>query len=130
MLYLAYGSNLNKKQMSIRCPKARALEKYILSGYVLEFRRVANIKKTSNLRDKIGCGIWQITKRCEIALDIYEGYPSLYGKKIIKLDDGREVMTYFMNSGSIGPPSEEYLKIIEEGYKHFGLPNNLLFKNV
>ena len=47
MLYLAYGSNLNKKQMSFRCPKAKALESCILSGYKLEFRRVANIKKTN-----------------------------------------------------------------------------------
>ena len=127
MLYLAYGSNLNKKQMSKRCPKARAIGKYILSGHVLEFRRVANIRKTTNLKDKIACGIWKITESCERALDIYEGYPSLYGKKNIKLDDGREVMTYFMNSGILSPPSKEYLNTIQEGSKHFDLPSDLLF---
>ena len=129
MLYLASGSNLNQIQMSYRCPKATALDSYILRGYILEFRRVANIKKTLNLKDKIACGIWKITKSCERALDIYEGYPTIYGKKIMKIDDGREVMTYFMNSGIINPPSKEYLKIIEEGYKHFELPKELLFKN-
>ena len=126
MLYLAYGSNLNKKQMAKRCPNAKALEKYILNGYKLEFRRVANIKKTSKKIDRIACGIWEITEACEKSLDIYEGYPHLYGKIKIKLDDGREVMTYFMNSGFQAPPSSEYLNTIIQGYQDFGLPLELI----
>ena len=126
MLYLAYGSNLNKKQMSFRCPKAKAIESYILSGYKLEFRRVANIIKTNNKQDKIACGIWNITKECEGALDVYEGYPNLYGKKFIKLDDSREVMTYFMKKGHIAAPSYEYLNTIIRGYKDFDLPLKFL----
>lgn len=129
MLYLAYGSNLNKMQMAKRCPKAKALDNYILKGYKLEFRRVANIKKSSNKTDQIGCGIWEITETCEKSLDIYEGYPHLYGKTKIKLDDGREVMTYFMNSGFRAPPSSEYLNTIIQGYRDFKLPFNLLNKN-
>ena len=126
MLYLAYGSNLNKKQMSFRCPKAKALESCILSGYKREFRRVANIKKTNNEQDKIACGIWNITKECESALDIYEGYPNLYGKMNIRLDDDREVMTYFMKKGHLAPPSYDYLNTIIRGYKDFDLPLKLL----
>ena len=129
MLYLAYGSNLNKLQMAKRCPKAKALDNYILKGYKLEFRRVANIKKSSNKTDQIGCGIWEITETCEKSLDIYEGYPHLYGKTKIKLDDGRVVMTYFMNSGFQAPPSSEYLNTIIQGYRDFKLPFNLLNKN-
>ncbi len=130
MLYLAYGSNLNKKQMAIRCPNAKALEKYILKGYKLEFQRVANIKKTSKKIDQIACGIWEITEACEKSLDIYEGYPNLYGKTKIKLDDCREVMTYFMNRGFQAPPSSEYLNTIFQGYRDFNLPFNLLNKNL
>ena len=129
MLYLAYGSNLNKKQMEKRCPNAKALEKYVLNGYKLEFRRVANIKKTSNINDQIGCGIWEITEACEKSLDIYEGYPHLYGKTKIKLNDGREVMTYFMNRGNLAPPSSEYLNIIINGYRDFELPIKFLKLN-
>ena len=126
MLYLAYGSNLNKKQMSFRCPKAKAIESYILSGYKLEFRRVANIKKTNNKQDKIACGIWNITKECESALDVYEGYPNLYGKTKIQLEDDREVMTYYMKKGHPAPPSHDYLNTIIRGYKDFDLPLKLL----
>ena len=128
MLYLAYGSNLNKRQMAKRCPNAKPLEKYILNGYKLEFRRVANIKKTSNKIDHIACGIWKITKACERSLDIYEGYPNLYGKTKFKLDDGREVMTYYMNTGYTEPPTKEYLKTIIEGYNDFNLPIEFLNK--
>ena len=130
MLYLAYGSNLNKKQMSRRCPNALALDKYILRSYKLEFRRVAHIRKTSNIRDQIACGIWKITKSCERSLDIYEGFPHLYGKTQIILDDGREVMTYFMNGGNVEAPSNEYFSIIMQGYKDFGLPLKLLKKAI
>lgn len=126
MLYLAYGSNLNKKQMRKRCPKAKPLEAIILTGYKLEFRRVATIKHTSKFEDKLGCGLWEITKSCERSLDIYEGFPYVYSKKIIKLDDGRRVMTYIMNNGEISPPSLKYFNTIREGFKDFDLPKNLL----
>ena len=36
-------------------------------------------------------------------------------------------MTYYMNSGKFGLPSKEYLNTIQEGYKHFDLPSDLLF---
>ena len=126
MLYLAYGSNLNKKQMSRRCPNAKPVGSIILKGYKLEFRRVATIKHTKNIDDKLGCGLWEITEKCEKSLDIYEGFPLIYSKKIIKLNDGREAMTYIMNNGEISPPSFKYFNTIREGFKDFDLPKNLL----
>ena len=128
MLYLAYGSNLNKKQMSRRCPNATPVGSVILSGYKLEFRRVATIKHTKKTDDKLGCGLWEITEKCEKSLDIYEGFPHVYSKKIITLDDGREAMTYIMNNGEKCPPSFEYFNTIRQGFKDFGLPKELLFK--
>ena len=65
MLYLAYGSNLNKKQMSRRCPNATPVGSVILKGFKLEFRRVATIKHTKKTDDKLGCGLWEITEKCE-----------------------------------------------------------------
>ena len=112
--------------MTFRCPQAQPLGICILKGYKLEFRRVANIKKTNNYDDKIACGIWYITKSCEKSLDVYEGYPNLYGKKFIKLEDGRKVMTYFMKKGELSPPNKRYLDTIIEGYKDFNLPLDLI----
>ena len=126
MLYLAYGSNLNKKQMSRRCPNAKPVGSVVLPGYKLEFRRVATIKHTKKTYDKLGCGLWEITEKCEKSLDIYEGFPHVYSKRKLKLDDGREVMTYIMNNGELSPPTLKYFNTIREGYKDFDLPNNLL----
>ena len=130
MLYLAYGSNLNKKQMSKRCPNAKPVGSIILKGYKLEFRKVATIKHTKKNDDKLGCGLWEISEKCEKSLDIYEGFPHLYSKKKIKLDDGREVMTYIMNYGEKSPPTLKYFNTIREGYKDFDLPNDLLVPKI
>ena len=114
--------------MSKRCPKAKPIGPIILSGYKLEFRRVATIKHTKKIEDKLGCGLWEITKDCEKSLDIYEGFPIVYSKITIELKDGRNVMTYIMNNGALGPPTTKYFNTIKNGFKDFELPTNLLYK--
>ena len=78
-LYIAYGSNLNKDQMKLRCPNAEPLDKLILKGWKLVFKGVADIIKDE--KSEVPIGIYKITERCERALDRYEGYPILYQKK-------------------------------------------------
>ena len=85
MLYLAYGSNLNIKQMKIRCPYAKPSGTFYMPNYRLVFRRVADITKSEG--NKVPIGVWKITKQCEIALDRYEGYPTLYRKEYISLNE-------------------------------------------
>ena len=51
MLYLAYGSNLNIKQMKIRCPYAKPCGTFYMPNYRLVFRRVADITKSEG--DKV-----------------------------------------------------------------------------
>ena len=46
--YFAYGSNLNLKQMKIRCPEFKHVKNITLDGYRLIFRSVADIEKDSN----------------------------------------------------------------------------------
>ena len=36
--YLAYGSNLNRKQMQMRCPGAKVVGTALLEGYELLFK--------------------------------------------------------------------------------------------
>ena len=115
-LYMAYGSNLNKRQMSYRCPTARAVGSAMIYGHELVFRGVADIAK-SNDSMYIPVGIWEIEPRDEHALDVYEGYPNLYGK--VKIAG---IMTYTMNRDNISKPSKHYFDTILEGY---GLVVNL-----
>lgn len=123
-LYFAYGSNLNKEQMSHRCPKAEALGRYTLKDARLVFRGVADVIPEEGA--KCLGGLWAITSECEAALDAYEGVRGgLYRKEYFPLArpirGESHVLIYVMNSTGIMPPSEYYLHVIREGYRDFGL---------
>ena len=105
--YAAYGSNLNHHQMRQRCPAAQPIAAAVLPDWQLVFRGVADI--TPAIDNAVPVGLYKITAACEAALDHYENFPTLYGKKIIDLHlDGRalSVMTYIMTPRyGYGPPS-------------------------
>ena len=131
MIYLAYGSNLNFKQMKRRCPKAKPI--FIingqkinqLNGWRLVFNRYANIVRDPN--SYVPVGLWYITKNCEKKLDIYEDFPNLYSKISINILSIK-TMTYIMNSRKILKPSKTYFDIICKGYANFKLDTNYLEK--
>ena len=117
-LYFSYGSNLNKGQMSIRCPNAMPLGTFMLKDWRLVFRGVADIEPHKG--GILPVGAWSLTDKCELALDVYEGYPRLYTKKWFNIE-GKRYMTYVMNRGGISRPSKGYVETIRQGYHDFGL---------
>jgi hypothetical protein len=126
--YLAYGSNLNLKQMAERCPKTKPLGAVTIEGYRLLFRggadhAVATIEPCEG--SVVHAGLWQLYPEDEWALDRYEGFPRFYYKKTVNvLYNGKSVpaMVYIMSDGyPPGLPSLYYLKSIQDGYKDFGL---------
>lgn len=122
-LYFAYGSNLNRSQMEMRCPNARPLGSLLLNNWRLVFRGVADIEPHEG--SILPIGLWSITDKCETALDLYEGYPRLYGKRYFTIK-GKRYMTYLMNHEGIGVPSRPYAETIREGYNDFRLPLGFL----
>ena len=118
--YFAYGSNLNKEQMTKRTPFASSVGQAYIDGWRLVFRGVADIEPHEG--STLAVGLWNITKPDEENLDIYEGYPRLYRKEEIL-----GMMTYRMNSVEIVPPYEDYFNTILQGYKDFGLDTKLLY---
>lgn len=121
-LYIAYGSNLNLRQMAGRCPNAVPVGTAMLKGWQLTFRGVATLDKVEGAVAPVG--IWRITEECERALDRYEGYPSLYRKEYLEIEhkgEKVEVMVYLMNSGLPCMPSKYYLETIATGYEDVGL---------
>ena len=122
-LYLAYGSNLNVKQMEIRCPRAKIMGSFLLPNYKLVFRGVADIEESEG--DYCPVGLWKITRKCLGALDRYEGYPTLYRR-----EDIGGCMTYMMNSSNYAEPSWGYLETIKNGYRDFDLPEEYLSRAV
>lgn len=124
MIYFAYGSNLHKKQMKNRCPDAVPLTKAKLKGYQLEFNNVADIVK------KYGGVTWGAIYKVSLedikSLDGYEGYPRIYTKINVEVEDEQgsvyQAFAYVMNNKGLSKPCESYYKIIEEGYRNWQLP--------
>jgi hypothetical protein len=130
MLYFAYGSNLNLRQMRTRCPDATPVGGLELPNWQLVFRGVCDIVRADG--ESVQGGLWKITPRCEAALDRYEGYDAnfpddgMYSKEYLLVDglpDGETtIMVYTMNSTGIYPPSSGYFAGVKQGYKDFELP--------
>ncbi len=132
-LYAAYGSNLNLGQMARRCPTARVLGASVLKDHRLLFRgarwgSVATVEPCEG--GSVPVLVWEITPEDEKALDFYEGFPFLYGKKTIELPlKGRAVMTmvYVMTPGRLqGQPGQNYYAAILEGYRAAGFDPAIL----
>lgn len=119
-LYIAYGSNLNMRQMAKRCPKAEPVGTTEIRDTRLVFRCVADVTRAEGMT--VPVGVWTITDECEAALDRYEGVAGgLYRKEYVEFDDGQKALLYVMNDRGIYAPSELYLDTIREGYRDFGL---------
>tara|TARA_R100000935_G_scaffold58082_1_gene93804 strand:- start:846 stop:1247 length:402 start_codon:yes stop_codon:yes gene_type:complete len=116
MLYMAYGMNTNRDAMSVRCPKAKPLGGFYLPDTRLVFRGVGDIMPDKEAICPVV--LWDITPDCLRALDNLEGYPTFYGRR--KMNSGW--ITYEMVYKSrTKEPNGGYYKMIEDGYKDFGL---------
>lgn len=131
--YIAYGSNLNLGQMAKRCPTAEVIKVTYLQNYRLMFRgkgtAVATIEKHKG--NKVPILIWRLQPSDEHNLDIYEGYPHLYRKEMVKVTvGGRRVraMVYIMNETlhPYGTPSRSYYDTIRQGYEDAGFDAKIL----
>lgn len=131
--YWAYGSNLNVRHMTRRCPGAKKVAPLSLDHGKLIFRGVADIELM--LDAKIWGGLWLITPKDEKILDGLEGVASgLYKKKYLKLRvvtkkgnvETVKCLYYMMTLDGILPPDERYIDTIMDGYRDFGLPVSYL----
>ena len=132
MYYFAYGTNLSKKQMEERCPGSKPIfvvtlpnYKLIFEGWVRQWRGgVATIKPLRG--EKVLGGIYEVSERDLGRLDKYEGYPGSYHRLNVTVfdEDGQpvEAVTH-IKSGKLeeAQPSKEYLAIIQQGYRDWGL---------
>lgn len=137
--YLAYGSNLNLSQMERRCKGSKVVGTAVLDDYGLMFKgsktgSYLTIEKEK--RCKVPLGVFEITKEDLLNLDIYEGYPTFYYRKLIevkvKKKDGKienlRGLIYIMHEDrKLGVPNDIYMNICIDGYKDFGFDTHYLF---
>lgn len=132
-LYAAYGSNLNLRQMAVRCPDAAVVGTAELADHELVFRGSAGFG-VATVEPREGCSVpillWEISAQDEKNLDRYEGWPLFYGKKTLGFEaDGQTVpaMVYIMRPGrDAALPSDAYYDTILEGYEDNGLDPSVL----
>lgn len=132
-LYIAYGSNLNVRQMRRRCPGAEPYGVADLTGWELLFKgsktgAYLTIERKEN--GVVPVAVWKVTADDEERLDCYEGYPSFYYKKEIELPvmslrtgvvKTRKAFVYIMHEDrQIAVPSSAYLQTCVQGYHDFG----------
>lgn len=140
--YLAYGSNLNIRQMRHRCPTAKVVGTAIIKDYELLFKgsktgSYLTIEKCKG--DYVPVGVWEVSEDDIRRLDIYEGYPTFYYKTEIevwlKQFNGKKrkikAFVYIMHEERpLGTPSMMYLRICGEGYDAFGFKKEHIVKAI
>lgn len=127
--YFAYASNLNKNQMKERCPESKPLYKATLPNYKLIFcdwsRQLKGGKATIVLfrGEKVIGAVYEVSDQCLNRLDKYE---TSYNRTKVNVfdEDGDSVETItYIKSGlpKEAKPSQEYLSVIQQGYKDWGI---------
>jgi len=129
MDYFAYASNLNRRQMSQRCPDSKPKHiatlpnhKLVFIGWSRQWRGgTASIKKVKS--DKVLGAVYDVSEQCLRRLDKYEaGYSRLKVTVFDEYGNPIEVITY-IKPGQLEEtsPSREYLAVIQQGYRDWGL---------
>ena len=130
--YLAYGSNLDVFQMRRRCPGAKPIGTAMIPDYELLYKgsqtgAYLTIEKREG--GEVPVAVWEVTADDEARLDRYEGYPTFYYKREmrlpVKLGSGKtKQMTAFVyimhEERKLGIPTSNYIRTCEIGYMVFG----------
>jgi len=130
VLYFAYASNLNRKQMLERIPNAIVRftavipnHKIVFAGWSRQWRgATATIQQSRG--DKVNGGIYEISEQDLRRLAQYEGpdYSSMGINAFRDTGEMLETVTFVHKQRKDeGKPSADYLLCIKQGYLDWGL---------
>ena len=127
LIYAAYGSNMDPKQMAERCPGAKFIRVHELADHILQFSGytgVANVKPKKGRKTPLV--LYKVNKVHMKILDHYEGVSAnKYQRNKIVLTDVGEVILYKMseNAGKLlYGPSDFYISKILAGCTAWKIP--------
>ena len=144
MLYFAYGSNMDWKQMKDRCPSTRFVGVAVLLDHSLAFtrkseRRGCGVADAVPTKDgKLWGVVYEISDMDVGKLDSNEGYRPgraansyLRRECMVFLDDNKNqpltIWTYFAEREENPPlPSQKYKNQIVNGARRWGLPEEYI----
>lgn len=127
--YIAYGSNLNVRQMKFRCPTARIVGTSVIRNYELLYKGSKTGSYLTIEKKKgavVPVAVWEVTADDEKRLDAYEGFPNFYYKNNMKItlsETGKKInaFVYIMHEERrLGIPTSMYVNTCRFGYAVFG----------
>ncbi len=131
--YIAYGSNMDERQMATRCRDAVLMGTGSIQGWELLFKGsltgcYATVEPKHG--SAVPVTVWAISKADEKRLDRYEGYPAFYYKKVIEVQmEGGTVkgLVYIMHEDRhCGVPFPWYYQQMARDYRKFGFDPAIL----
>ncbi len=144
MLYFAYGSNMDWKQMKERCPSTRFVGIAVLSDHRLAFTRKSGSLccGVADAVREVGRKLWGVVYEVSDldldSLDEYEGYRpgrqtnSYWRRECMVFLDGEDTrpvisFIYFADTQPNPPlPNQAYKNLILSGARHWHLPDEYL----
>lgn len=133
--YIAYGSNMDERQMATRCRDAVLIGTGSIQGYELLFKgSLTGCYATIEPKEKstVPVTVWTISKADEKRLDRYEGFPTFYYKKDIEVqmkDGAITGLVYVMHEDRhCGMPFPWYYEQMDRDYRKFGFDRAILKK--
>ena len=130
--YFAYGMLTDPRQM----PEADRMGTAELRNHALRFWHYADVVEQAG---SIVKGVlWSLPPGMLATLDVVEGYPSLYGRKMVPvyLDGQRyEAVVYYMTPATHQRitdrrPSDGYIKTVARGYIMAGIPLDQIYDGI
>ena len=133
--YLAYGSNLNIRQMIFRCQSAEVVGISEIKDYRLLFKGSgsgAYLTIEPHKGGRVPVAVWSVTDADIKSLDRYEGYPKFYYRKEMKVEvNGKKLpaFVYIMHEErALGICTDRYFETCLEGYEDFGFDCGFLYE--
>jgi hypothetical protein len=125
-LYFAYGSNMSRAGMAVRCPGSRAMGAARLDGY----RFFGGIDGWGSVKPSPGDAVhgvlWRLTPRDIAALHAYELlHKGLYEVRRLPVRAGarlRPAMTYLLHRRVAGRPKPGYVEMTAAAARDWKLP--------
>lgn len=129
-LHFAYGSNMSRTLMAMRCPGATALGTVSLAGW----RFVVNPDGVGSIEPRSGAllrgVLWQVGLRDLAAINAYEGIDSgLYLRRVLPVrGDGRlwPALVYIARRSGEGTARPGYISLVVEAAREWNLPESYI----
>jgi hypothetical protein len=127
-LLFTYGTLLNRKLMNELCPASIPWDVSAeWRDHRLEFSYFPTVRASQGA--SLPGGFYEITRKCERELDLYENFPQTYAKISTRIPFNgvwRDVLAYQMIDATPEPPGEMVIKRMIQGYRDWNLDSSII----